>query len=207
MPTQDLGLRRETFLRRHPVGVYFALAYAISWTGALVVAAPYLLRREPVPNMAGLLMFPAMLLGPSLVGIVVTSVTDGKSGLKDLFGANAPCSSSGTLVRGTAHSSSFGLDRSCGIKDLGLTGFYVQLFSDGHLVRCSSWVFRGNRLDGIGVSQDEQGRRLGPGDLAWAAVGSLARTGDRLPGHYHSARCILVPVFCRVHSGHDGHGL
>jgi uncharacterized protein len=78
-------LGRESFFRRYPVISYFLLTFAISWTGALALAAPAVRRGQLPSGLTGILMFPAMLLGPSVSGIAMTRIVGGKEGLKDLF--------------------------------------------------------------------------------------------------------------------------
>src|SRR5215207_4281070 len=60
------------FVKRQSLVVFFALAYALTW--------PVI----PMVSVSPLLGFPA-LFGPALAAIIVSAVTDGKPGLRDLL--------------------------------------------------------------------------------------------------------------------------
>ena len=51
----------------------------------MLVALPKLLQPGPLAKLTGILMFPAMLLGPSFSGIFLTRWLDGREALKNLF--------------------------------------------------------------------------------------------------------------------------
>ena len=72
------------WFRRYPLVCYFALTYGISWGGILVVLGftgfdLTVLR----PRDTGL-MFGCMLLGPSIAGLTMTALMEGRAGLREL---------------------------------------------------------------------------------------------------------------------------
>ena len=75
----------KTFVVRHPVVTYFVLTFLISWGGILVVLGPGAFTGATVPTEALLpLVFLAMFAGPSVAGILMTGLVDGKAGFHDL---------------------------------------------------------------------------------------------------------------------------
>jgi membrane protease YdiL (CAAX protease family) len=76
----------KTFVTRHPVATYFALVFAISWGGILIVVAPGGIPGEP-EDVARLFPFAlaALFAGPSVAGIVMTAIVSGRAGLRELL--------------------------------------------------------------------------------------------------------------------------
>jgi len=75
----------KAFLERHPVPTYFALAFAISWGGVLlVIGGPSGIpgTREQFDTLFPL-VYLAMLAGPSVSGILLTGLVHGRAGFRE----------------------------------------------------------------------------------------------------------------------------
>jgi membrane protease YdiL (CAAX protease family) len=75
----------RAFVQRHPVGVYFSLVFLLSYGGFVLVDGPKLARGEAIQPLDALLLFPVLVVGVGLVGIILTAISDGRAGLRDLF--------------------------------------------------------------------------------------------------------------------------
>ncbi len=73
-----------SWLRRHPLLSYFALAFGISWIGILIILAARGFDLSPMlpPEASPILL--VMLLGPSLGGVIVTAIVEGRPGFREL---------------------------------------------------------------------------------------------------------------------------
>lgn len=75
----------KTLIQRHPVSAYFGLAFVVSWAGSLAAVGPRFLRGEAMQGTDWMVIALLMLAGPSLAGIALTYLVDGRPGLQDLF--------------------------------------------------------------------------------------------------------------------------
>ena len=76
----------EAFVTRHPVRIYFALAFAVSWAGVLFVVGPGGIPTTVEHLMTiGPAMYVAMLAGPSVAGLLMISLVSGRAGLREVL--------------------------------------------------------------------------------------------------------------------------
>ena len=76
----------KAFIKSHPLLSYFVLTFALSWGGILlVVGGPggFPATKEQ-SEMLGPLLYLAMLVGPSVAGIMLTGLLGGRAGLREL---------------------------------------------------------------------------------------------------------------------------
>ena len=77
----------KALLQRHPLATYFALVFVISWGGVLVVTggpAGIPGTKEETDRLFPL-AFLAMIAGPSLAGLLAILLTQGKTGLREMW--------------------------------------------------------------------------------------------------------------------------
>jgi membrane protease YdiL (CAAX protease family) len=77
----------KAFIEKHPVLTFYALVFAISWGGILMLVAPGGIPGEP-EDVARLFPFTlaALFAGPSVAGVVMTALVSGRAGLRELLG-------------------------------------------------------------------------------------------------------------------------
>lgn len=76
----------KAFLKTLPVLTYFVLTFLFSWLGILIVLGPGGFTGNAEPTDASLpFVYLAMFAGPSLAGVLLTALTDGREGLRSLL--------------------------------------------------------------------------------------------------------------------------
>ncbi len=75
----------KTAVQRYTLFFYFVLAYGIAWGGSLLVATTRGFDPGRIEMSEIFIIFLFMLAGPSLTGVSLTAILEGKPGLKALF--------------------------------------------------------------------------------------------------------------------------
>jgi uncharacterized protein len=90
----------KAFVTRHPVPVYFALTFVISWGGALLAIGGSGGMRGTTPTSDNRFVYAVigMLAGPSVTGILLTALVYGRTYLRQFV---SRCSNGGWAPTGT----------------------------------------------------------------------------------------------------------
>jgi len=77
----------KAFIKSHPLLSYFVLVFAISWGGVLIVAGGPggISANSEASEMQVTFLYPALVLGPSVAGILMTALLYGRTGLRELL--------------------------------------------------------------------------------------------------------------------------
>lgn len=75
----------KAFIQNHPVATYFGIAFLISWISFLILVGPKLVQGKDMYATDAFIMFPVMVIGVGLTGLILTRVVDGRSGLRELL--------------------------------------------------------------------------------------------------------------------------
>jgi membrane protease YdiL (CAAX protease family) len=83
---EDILMTTKAFIQRHPVLIYFIIVFAISWGGILMVIGPGgILGTKEISEGLMPFIYLATLLGPSIAGILMIGIVDGRAGFRELL--------------------------------------------------------------------------------------------------------------------------
>jgi uncharacterized protein len=82
-------MNSKAFISRYPLVSYFVLAYGITWGSILIFLASrgfqFTSLQVQDTSILFVIIFSGMLLGPSMSGLLLTSVLEGRNGLRELW--------------------------------------------------------------------------------------------------------------------------
>jgi hypothetical protein len=75
----------KAFIKSQPLLTYFTLAFVISWAAVIMVVGPSGISANRLPSdMQKALLFPTMVVGPSVAGLLLTGLIYGREGFREL---------------------------------------------------------------------------------------------------------------------------
>jgi membrane protease YdiL (CAAX protease family) len=75
----------RAFIKKYPLLSFYALAFVISWAGIVLVVGPSGISANSLPSdMQIALLFPTLVVGPSVAGLLLTGLLYGREGFRKL---------------------------------------------------------------------------------------------------------------------------